>query len=121
MTKKPHRWTFLSNHAHVLLVLAQEPDARLRVVAERVGITERAAQSIVSKLEADGVLTRVREGRRNRYVLHLDSQLRHPVEAHRTIGDLVAMVQRDDIARDQGAASRDEFTPHDEVASSKRA
>jgi DNA-binding transcriptional ArsR family regulator len=85
-------WTFLSNHGHVLVCLAQNPDSRLRDVAQAVGITERAVQKIVSDLEAAGVVLREREGRRNRYRLHLDRPLRHPIEAHRTVGALLAMV-----------------------------
>ncbi len=86
-----HCWTFLSNHAHALICLAEEPTARLRDLAERVGITERAVQSIVTDLEASGVITRIREGRRNRYEVHPEVPLRHPVEAHRTVGDLLSM------------------------------
>ena len=89
MNTLTHGWTFFSNYAHVLLVLAEQPDARLRDVADRVGITERAVQSIVSALEAEGAVTRNREGRRNHYEIHSEMQLRHPVEAHRTVGDLV--------------------------------
>jgi hypothetical protein len=84
-------WTFLTNHAHVLLCLAAEPDARLRDVADAVGITERAVQHIVADLAAAGVLERTREGRRNRYTLHPEAPLRHPVEAHRQVADLVAL------------------------------
>jgi DNA-binding Lrp family transcriptional regulator len=84
-------WTFLSNHAHVLMCLAAEPGSRLRDVAERVGITERAVQAIVSDLEEGGAITRIREGRRNRYELHDDAHLRHPLEAHCTIRDLLRM------------------------------
>ena len=86
------RWTFLSNHAHVLICLAEQPDARLRDLAERVGITERAVQSIVTDLEGSGAITRIREGRRNRYEFHPDVRLRHPVEANSTIRDLLAIV-----------------------------
>lgn len=85
-------WTFLSNHGHVLVCLAQNPDARLRDVAQAVGITERAVQKIVSDLEEAGVVVREREGRRNRYRLHVDRPLRHPIEAHRTVGALLGMV-----------------------------
>jgi DNA-binding transcriptional ArsR family regulator len=85
-------WTFLSNHGHVLVCLARDPDARLRDVALAVGITERAVQKIVSDLEDAGVVERVREGRRNRYRLFLDRPLRHPIESHRSIGALLAMV-----------------------------
>lgn len=85
-------WTFLSNHAHVLICLAVNPDSRLRDVASRVGITERAVQKIVSELTTAGVLSVTKTGRRNHYTLHADQPLRHPVEAHRTIKDLVRMV-----------------------------
>ena len=84
-------WTFLSNHAHVLLCLAAEPDARLRDVAAAVGITERSVQHIIADLAAAGVVERTREGRRNRYTLHPEAPLRHPVEAHRSVGDLMAL------------------------------
>ena len=85
-------WTFLSNHAHVLLLIAKEPDIRLRDVAVRVGITERAVQRIVADLEADRYLERERLGRRNRYKVHRELPLRHPVEAHRRIASLISLV-----------------------------
>jgi len=85
-------WTFLSNHAHVLVCLALDVDARLRDVAVEVGITERAVQGIVGDLEQAGVIVRERQGRRNTYRLNLESPLRHPLEAHRSISALLAMV-----------------------------
>jgi len=85
-------WTFLSNHAHVLVCLSRDPDTLLRNVAAQVGVTERAVQSIVGDLERGGVLARVRIGRRNRYVLHPRQPLRHPLESHRTIGELLALL-----------------------------
>ncbi len=88
----PAAWTFFSNHAHVLFCLAANPGMLLRDVAAQVGITERAVQRIVADLEAAGVLARVREGRRNRYKVDPRVSLRHPVEAHRNIGDLLALV-----------------------------
>lgn len=88
-------WTFLSNHSHVLLCLAQQGDLPLREVAIRVGITERSVQRIVADLEDAGALERERRGRRNHYALILDAPLRHPVESHCTVGDLVSMVRRD--------------------------
>lgn len=88
-------WTFLTNHSHVLICLAREPDLRLRDVAERVRITERAVQRIVADLEEAGVLTRSRDGRRNRYEVHLGRSLRHPVESHCTINDLLQFVDGD--------------------------
>ena len=86
-------WTFFTNHAHVLFVISQDPDIRMRDVAERVGITERAAQRIVAELEAEGHLTHERIGRRNHYEVNGDAALRHPIEEHITIGDLLAILQ----------------------------
>jgi DNA-binding MarR family transcriptional regulator len=85
-------WTFLTNHAHVVICLHAEPNIRLRDVAERVGITERAVQRIVVDLEDAGIITRQREGRRNVYEVDLEHHLRHPIEHHRTVGDLLRMV-----------------------------
>jgi predicted transcriptional regulator of viral defense system len=89
-------WTYLTNHSHVLICLAREPELRLRDVSEKVGITERAVQRIVSELEESGALTRIRDGRRNRYEVHPQTPLRHPIEAHRTIGELIALA--DEVA-----------------------
>jgi predicted transcriptional regulator len=86
-------WTFLTNHAHVLLCLAGDPQMRLRDVADKVGITERAVQRIVSELEEGGYLTRLRSGRRNEYEVHREQPLRHPIEAHRDISALIELVQ----------------------------
>lgn len=86
------RWTFLSNHAHVLICLARDSEIRLREVAELIGITERAVQNIVADLEAEGLVKRHREGRRNKYELSLERPLRHPIERHRKIGDLVKLI-----------------------------
>ena len=83
-------WTFLTNHAHVLLAIAAEPDLRLRDIAERVGITERAAQRIVSELEVAGYLRVRREGRRNSYRVQRNLPMRHPAEAHHRIGERCA-------------------------------
>lgn len=85
-------WTFFSNHAHVLVALAKDPTVRLRDVAMQVGITERAVQTIVSQLEAAGILTREKAGRRNHYVINEEIPLRHPLESHKTVGSLLRMV-----------------------------
>ncbi len=85
-------WTFLTNHGHVLLCLALEPELRMREVADKVGITERAVQRIVSELVDDGYLEKERKGRRNHYQVILGKRLRHPVEEHRTVDDLIEMV-----------------------------
>jgi DNA-binding MarR family transcriptional regulator len=86
-------WTFLSNHAHVLICLDQNPEMRLREVAVKVGITERAVQKIVKDLEDGGVITKQKEGRRNHYTIHGNIGLRHPVESHRKIGDLLSVIK----------------------------
>ena len=90
--RREHNWTFLSNHAHVLICLARDPKILLREVANTIGITERAVQSILSDLEAEGLVKRCREGRRNTYELSLDRPLRHPIERHRRVGDLVQLI-----------------------------
>ncbi len=93
MADSGQSWTYLTNHSHVLICLAEDPTTRLRDVAQRIGITERAVQMIVTDLENAGVLIRHREGRRNRYEILPDKPLRHPVEAHRSVSDLLDMVK----------------------------
>jgi hypothetical protein len=85
-------WTFLTNHARVLLCIAADPDVRLRDVAATVGITERAAQHIVQQLEVSGYLERERVGRRNRYHLHAELPLRHPMDREHQVGELLAVL-----------------------------
>jgi DNA-binding Lrp family transcriptional regulator len=82
-------WVFLTNHAHVLLCIARDPDTRTRDIADRVGITERATQRIVSDLVGEGYLTRTRIGRRNRYAINRHGHLRHPVFKDLEIGPLL--------------------------------
>ena len=85
-------WTLLSNHGHVLVCLANDPHMRLRDVAEQVGITERAVQRIILDLEQAGMLVREREGRRNHYRINAQQPLRHPLEQHHTVGELIEAV-----------------------------
>ncbi len=85
-------WTFLTNHAHVLFCLVQDQEIRLRDIAELVGITERAVQRIVTELEESGYITRQRNGRRNVYVVHQQRPLRHKIESHRSVKDLVGLI-----------------------------
>jgi DNA-binding transcriptional ArsR family regulator len=87
-----HRWTFLTNHAHVLILLDANPDLVLREVAARVGITERAVQRIIQDLEEGGYIERERVGRKNHYRVLKSQPLRHPIEAHRIIGDLLDLI-----------------------------
>ncbi len=89
---EPASWTFLSNHAHVLLLIAQDPEIRLRDMADRVGITERAVQRIVADLEKDRYIEREKNGRRNHYLIHGELPLRHPIEAHRNVATLLSLI-----------------------------
>jgi DNA-binding MarR family transcriptional regulator len=86
-------WTFLTNHAHVLLSIAADPQIRIRDLAERVGITERAVQRIIADLEEAGYLEHEREGRRNVYRVREGMPLRHPVERHRKVAVLLEIIK----------------------------
>jgi len=83
-------WTFLTNHAHVLMCVSENPKARLRDIAQLVGVTERAAQRIVAELEEAGYLERERDGRRNVYRLNAEMPLRHPMDRAHQVGELLA-------------------------------
>ena len=85
-------WTLFSNHGHVLICLAQKPESRLRDVAADVGITERAVQKIVRDLQDIGMVSITKHGRRNRYRIHHKHTLRHDLESHCTLGELVKFV-----------------------------
>lgn len=86
------RWTFLTNHGHVLLSIAQDPSIRLRDVALKVGITERAAQRIVADLIEDGYLEASKQGRRNTYRVNTTLPLRHPVEEQSQVAALLTLI-----------------------------
>jgi hypothetical protein len=88
----PRRWAFLTNHAQVLVCIADEPGVRLRDISERVGITERAAHRIVAELSEAGYITRQRVGRRNSYVVHSDLPLPDAVARKQNVGDLLAIL-----------------------------
>ncbi|HEX2317086.1 MAG TPA: helix-turn-helix domain-containing protein [Thermomonospora sp.] len=90
-------WTFLTNHARVLICIARSPDIRMRDVAQEVGITERAAQLIINDLEEAGYLTRSRVGRRNTYTVNADRPFRHPAEADHDVRALL------DLFTEEGA------------------
>ncbi len=92
MSESTHSWTFLTNHAHVLICIAQDPESRLRDIAERVGITERSTQSIVADLVDGGYLVRSRVGRRNHYEVHTDLPFRHPVEQDHQVSSLIDLL-----------------------------
>ena len=90
----PSSWTFLTNHAHVLILLSQNSSMVIRQVATQVGITERAVQRIIADLQHDGFIERAKVGRKNHYHISQKMPLRHPIEAHRTIGDLIKLITR---------------------------
>ena len=90
--RENENWTFFSNNAHVLICMTHTPQPTTREIAAEVGITERAVQRIVRRLVEAGVLKIGKAGRRNRYELNLDLQLRHPLESHRTIGEFIALI-----------------------------
>jgi predicted ArsR family transcriptional regulator len=96
-------WHFVTSHTQVLLCLHRNPRVRLRDVAETVGITERAAQRIVSDLVEAGYVSRQREGRRNRYVLNLSVPMRHPSQVDHEIGELVDVLRLDDSSDSEAA------------------
>ena len=82
-------WTFLTNHTHVLLCLYRNPEITLREVAVLVGITERMVQKIVAELVDAAYMAVTKVGRRNTYQITVDRKLRHPLESHCSIGDLL--------------------------------
>jgi predicted HTH transcriptional regulator len=91
-TRPAGTWTFLTNHAHVLLCVARDPHCRARDIAEQVGITERAAQRILSDLIDDGYVVRTKLGRRNHYTVNSGGPLRHPVLRDLSIGPLLEVL-----------------------------
>jgi hypothetical protein len=91
-------WTFLTNHARVLICIARTPRARVRDIADEIGITERTTQMIISDLEEAGYLTRSRTGRRNVYTVNPDQPFRHPVEADHDVQGLISLFTGHDDA-----------------------
>lgn len=89
---KQSEWTFLSNYGHVLVFLAGDPDARMRDVAEAVGVTERAVQQIIRELVGQGYLRKEKLGRRNRYDVVRMAHLRHELESQVTLGDFLELI-----------------------------
>jgi MarR family len=87
-------WTFLTNHAQVLVCIAHDPGIRLRDIGERVGITERAAHRIVVELADAGYITRERNGRRNHYTINAHFPLPDPIAREQNVGELLAILTR---------------------------
>ncbi len=85
-------WKFLTNHALVLCLIAQKPRITAREISMTIGITEKATRNIINDLEADGYVTKKREGRRNRYTVYTDLPLRHEMQQDKFIGDLLEVI-----------------------------
>jgi DNA-binding Lrp family transcriptional regulator len=85
-------WTFLTNHGHVLVCVANYPDIRISQIADLVGVGERAAHRILDDLVRDGYVKRKKSGRRNVYSVNLDRPLRHPLEADHSVGEIFRAV-----------------------------
>jgi DNA-binding Lrp family transcriptional regulator len=88
-----NRWHFLTNHSQVLLCIEHNADARLRDIADLVGVTERAAQRIVKDLVDAGYVRRERVGRRNRYVVDPHAPMRHPAQSEFEVGELLRLLR----------------------------
>ena len=99
-------WSFLTNHAGVLVCIAQDPGARLRDIGEAVGITERAAHRIVGELTAAGYVSRRRVGRRNRYTVQSHLPIPDPLARGQRVGDLLAILAGDDSPGDSRLTPR---------------
>lgn len=100
---EPHNgWTFLTSHARVLASIADNHNARIRDIAARCRLTERAVQKIISDLEQDGYLSHTRNGRTNQYRIDPGKVLRHPAEAGLTVASLLAMLVRVEAERQAG-------------------
>ena len=86
-------WRFVTNHTQVLLAIARDPEARMRDIAQLVGITERAAQRIVADLVEAGYVQRTRIGRRNRYTVNRKNRMRHPAQKEHEVGELLDLLE----------------------------
>ena len=82
-------WSFLTNHARVLVCIAHDPGVRLRDIAKTLDITERSAYSIVTDLTASGYVVKLKDGRRNRYRIQAHLPLREAITQERTIGEVL--------------------------------
>ena len=85
-------WSFLTNHARVMLCISSDPGIRLRDIAARLGITERSAYGIVTDLAAAGYITKMKDGRRNQYEIQAHLPLPEPTSRERTVGEVLALL-----------------------------
>ncbi|MGX1032775.1 DNA-binding IclR family transcriptional regulator [Streptomyces ambofaciens] len=100
-------WTFVTNHARVLAAIADNPNIRIRDIAARCRLTERAVQRIISDLEQDGYLSHTRDGRTNTYRIQPDQVLRHPAEAGLTVASLLSLLVQDETDRGRHGTVRE--------------
>ncbi|MGW5640859.1 helix-turn-helix transcriptional regulator [Streptomyces sp. NPDC003832] len=98
-------WTFLTNHARVLAAVAEDDTTRIRDIAARCRLTERAVQRIIADLEEGGYLTHIRQGRSNLYRVSPDTVLRHPADGEATVASLLTLLVRHDRGTTTGAAA----------------
>ncbi|MPY32413.1 winged helix-turn-helix transcriptional regulator [Streptomyces adustus] len=109
---EPHSgWTFVTNHSRVLAAIAEDRTTRVRDIAARCRLTERAVQKIIADLEEGGYLTHVREGRSNVYRVAPDTLLRHPADTPATVADLLSILVRHDSKRPAASAVEDHDAP----------
>lgn len=112
-------WTFLTNHARVLAAIAEDPNTRIRDIAARCRLTERAVQKIISDLELGGYLTHTRQGRTNEYRIEPGTILRHPADAGLSVAGLLSLLEQHDAERDttpqprRTASARERDSPTD--------
>jgi DNA-binding Lrp family transcriptional regulator len=103
--RSPKPWRFVTSHTQVLLCIARDPDTRVRDIAETVGITERAVQRIVADLVEAGFVKRERVGRRSRYTIDREIEMRHPSQAGHEIGELLDVLE---LAEADGRVGRNQ-------------
>ena len=114
-------WTIFSNHGHVLVCLARDSEARLRDVASDVGLTERAVQKIVRDLQECDMISVSKHGRRNRYRLNHKKALRHDLEAHCSLGELIELVAHNSNVKTAKSSSKPEVSEPETVKSTPKA
>ncbi|MGW6270712.1 helix-turn-helix transcriptional regulator [Streptomyces sp. NPDC055060] len=109
---EPHSgWTFLTNHARVLAAIADDPVTRIRDIAARCRLTERAVQKIVADLEEGGYLSHTRQGRSNTYRIESGTILRHPAESGLAVAELLTLLVQHDVGRGDGSRQLESAPP----------
>lgn len=105
-------WTFLTNHARVLAAIADDPATRIRDIAARCRLTERAVQKIVADLEEGGYLSHTRQGRSNTYRIEEGTILRHPAESGLAVAELLTLLVQHDVDHGDGSRQLESAPPH---------